>query len=322
MRDGRSVFCEGDVFGLKDKESNIILRAKYDLLINSGYGDGRYIAQKGDKFGIIDFNDNVVLDFKYDEIFLLRRNVFLVGNGKTRTLINDKGEDVTNVNISQFSLQQMSMVKSNYLDPDAFVQKLMNNFTDDSCAGYKRGTILKNLKNEIDHDAGYYSYERELSIDKGNTGRPVTLIFDRYLSQQRYTYETYYYWSYRVPAGYEFNYNAELIGVDLEYDISEYDSLEKLIEEKFESALTAKGYKQLENGYMEAPNGTAVGLGYKDGIIRLQYSFKKGSYEKLTRIPRESDGEEAQEESDDTYLDVVDTTSVDTFYVDTAEVAE
>lgn len=322
LRDGRSVFCEGDVFGLKDKESNIILRAKYDLLINSGYGDGRYIAQKGDKFGIIDFNDNVVLDFKYDEIFLLRRNVFLVGNGKTRTLINDKGEDVTNVNISQFSLQQMSMVKNNYLDPDAFVQKLMNNFTDDSCAGYKRGTILKNLKNEIDHDAGYYSYERELSIDKGNTGRPVTLIFDRYLSQQRYTYETYYYWSYRVPAGYEFNYNAELIGVDLEYDISEYDSLEKLIEEKFESALTAKGYKQLENGYMEAPNGTAVGLGYKDGIIRLQYSFKKGSYEKLTRIPRESDGEEAQEESDDTYLDVVDTTSVDTFYVDTAEVAE
>ena len=55
------------------------------------------------------------------------------------------------------------------------------------------------------------------------------------------------------------------------------------------------------------------GLGYKDGIIRLQYSFKKGSYEKtFTRIPRESDGEEAQEESDDTYLDVVDTSSVDT----------
>lgn len=297
LRDGRSVFCEGDVFGLKDKESNIILRAKYDLLINSGYGDGRYIAQKGDKFGIIDFNDNVVLDFKYDEIFLLRRNVFLVGNGKTRTLINDKGEDVTNVNISEFSLQRMSMVKSNFLDPDAFVQKIMDDFTDDSCAGYKNGTTLGDVKSELDNDAGYYSYETELTVAKGNADRPVTLTFDRYLALPRYTYETYYYESYRVPDGYGFNYDAELAVISMEYDISEHENMAQTIAEKFDAALSAKGYKKLANGFMEAPNGTAVGLGYKGGTMSLTYSFNKENYEGLARIVRGSDGGETQEDS-------------------------
>ena len=321
-KDGRSVFCEGDVFGLKDKESNIILRAKYDLLMNSGYGDGRYLAKKGDKFGVIDFNDNVVLDFKYDEIHLLRKNVFIVGNGKTKTLINEKGEDVTNVNISQFSLQQMNMVKSNFLDPEDFVQRIVNDFTDTSCAEYKKGTTLKNLKSELKYDARYYSDETELSIDKSNTEHSITLIFDRYLSHQTYTYETYYYWSYRVPNGYEFNYNAELIGVIMEYDISEYASLEKQIADIFESTLANKGYKKLENGYMESPNGTAVGLGYKDGIIKLQYSFKKGYYGKITRIPRESNEDEIQEESEDTYTGASvaeDSCAVDTVLCDTLD---
>lgn len=305
LRDGRSVFCEGDVFGLKDKESNIILRAKYDLLINSGYGDGRYIAQKGDKFGIIDFNDNVVLDFKYDEIFLLRRNVFLVGNGKTRTLVNDKGEDATNVNISEYSLQQTGMVKSNFLDPDDFVQKIMDNFTDTSCAGYKKGTTLNDVKSELGHEAEYYSYEMELSVEKGDASRSVTLMFDRYLAQQRNAYETFYDLTYREPTGYEFNYDAELIAVSMEYDISEHENLAKTIADKFDAALSAKGYKKLANGFMEAPNGTTVRLEYKNGTISMLYSFKKENNKRLTNIVRGSDVEETQKDGSDTKLKVI-----------------
>lgn len=305
LRDGRSVFCEGDVFGLKDKESNIILRAKYDLLINSGYGDGRYIAQKGDKFGIIDFNDNVVLDFKYDEIFLLRRNVFLVGNGKTRTLVNDKGEDATNVNISEYSLQQTGMVKSNFLDPDDFVQKIMDNFTDTSCAGYKKGTTLNAVKSELGHEAEYYSYEMELSVEKGDASRSVTLMFDRYLAQQRNAYETFYDLTYREPTGYEFNYDAELIAVSMEYDISEHENLAKTIADKFDAALSAKGYKKLANGFMEAPNGTTVRLEYKNGTISMLYSFKKENNKRLTNIVRGSDVEETQKDGSDTKLKVI-----------------
>lgn len=120
-KDSRSVFCEGDVFGIKDKDNNIILRAKYDLLYC--FGEGKYLAEKEDKYGIIDFNDNVLLDFKYDEITQLRKEIFLVGNEKSKTLINDKGEDITNVNFTQYSLTQINVVKSNYLDPKAYAQK-------------------------------------------------------------------------------------------------------------------------------------------------------------------------------------------------------
>lgn len=114
---GRSIFCEGETFGLKDRNNNIILRAKYDLLVNSGYEDGRYLAKKEDKCGVIDFNDNIVLDFKYDDIFQLRKDVFIVGNGQTKTLINDKGQDVTKVNFTEYSVGQVIVVKSDYQSP-------------------------------------------------------------------------------------------------------------------------------------------------------------------------------------------------------------
>lgn len=114
--DGRSVFCEGDMFGLKDKDNNIILRAKYDYL--SSIGNGMYIAEKDKKFGIIDFNDKPIIDFKYQGIGRLRRNIFLVDNGKSKTLINDKGEDATKVNFSEYSLQQIIGVKSDCPAPE------------------------------------------------------------------------------------------------------------------------------------------------------------------------------------------------------------
>ena len=85
-KDDRSVFCEGDMYGLKDNENNIVLRAKYDVLT---YGnDGIYVAKKGSKFGAIDFTDKVILDFKYDGIWKIRKNAFVVINGETATLIN------------------------------------------------------------------------------------------------------------------------------------------------------------------------------------------------------------------------------------------
>ena len=108
--DGRSVFCESDIFGLKDKDNNIILRAKYDCLLN--IGNGMYIAQKDKKYGIIDFNDKTIIDFKYEGIGKLRKTIFLVDNGKSRTLINDKGEDATKINFSEYSLEQILAVKS------------------------------------------------------------------------------------------------------------------------------------------------------------------------------------------------------------------
>ncbi len=113
-KDGRSVFCEGDMYGLKDKENNIILRAKYDLLTYGG--DGIYLAKKESKYGAIDFTDKVLLDFKYDGILKLRKNIFLVTNGETATLINDKGEDATNVNFSDFTIFQTAFVKSDYAE--------------------------------------------------------------------------------------------------------------------------------------------------------------------------------------------------------------
>ena len=284
--DGRSVFIEGDMFGLKDKENNIILRAKYDLLYN--IGEGRYFAKKDDKFGVIDYEDNVVLDFKYEEIDKLRDDVFVVGNGKTKTLVNDKGEDVTNVNISDYSLDYVNVVKSNYLDPKDYAQKIANSFTETSCAGYTGKMTLRDFKAELTYGESYYSDEMTLTINNENTGRTVLLLFDKYLSRQTYRYETYYYWTYRYPAGYVFNYDAKLRGVFITYDISEYEPVEAKVAEEFEKLLKAKGYKSVDGGYMESPKGTAAGLAYDEGVITLCYYFDDGYRVDLARNARKS----------------------------------
>lgn len=313
-KDSRSVFCEGDVFGIKDKDNNIILRAKYDLLYC--FGEGRYLAEKEDKYGIIDFNDNVLLDFKYDEITQLRKEIFLVGNEKSKTLINDKGEDITNVNFTQYSLTQINVVKNNYLDPKAYAQKIINSFTDTTCDGYNGNMTLRNFSSELTYSASYYSDESTLIVNNENTGRQVGLMFNNYLSKQTYKYETYYYWTYRYPAGYVFNYGAKLRGVWMTYDISEYECLEEKISAEFDKNLRSRGYKEIEGGYWKSPKGTAVGLSYDEGIITLIYYFTEGNYIDLTRNPRKSNNKRTPEGKD--YVSAVDTVVVDTIAADTA----
>ena len=174
-KDGRSVFCEGDMFGLKDKENNIVLRAKYDLLTYGG--DGIYLAKKENKYGAIDFIDKILLDFKYDGILKLRKNIFLVTNGKTATLVNDKGEDATNVNFSDFTLFQTAFVKSDY---DETATPIDDGYMyEDSTAV---DTVVTDVENEGNRINGYTlkDFSGKVYSGSGNgggTGINMTISF-------------------------------------------------------------------------------------------------------------------------------------------------
>ena len=175
---------------------------------------------------------------------------------------------------------------------------------------------LRNFSSELTYSASYYSDESTLIVNNENTGRQVGLMFNNYLSKQTYKYETYYYWTYRYPAGYVFNYGAKLRGVWMTYDISEYECLEEKISAEFDKNLRSRGYKEIEGGYWKSPKGTAVGLSYDEGIITLIYYFMEGNYIDLTRNPRKSNNKRTPEGKD--YVSAVDTVVVDTIAADTA----
>ena len=280
--DNRSIFCEGESYGLKDKDNKIILRAKYDYL--SYVGDNRYIACQDKKYGIIDYEDNHLIDFKYDDITKINEDVLLVQSGKTYTLINMKGEDLTNYNFTSYSLASYHFVKSNYIEPKEYALKIFKSFDENTCRGYNEAMTVADFMDEFEYSTSYYTDQYSI-VTKGrdDSNEHCIIGFDGPISSRTYKYENYYYFSYKVPDGYAFNKKTKIRLIINLYDISEYDIVEDKVCNEFEKLLKSKGYKSIDNNLFESPKGSVVGLGYKDGKLSLYYYFTKGRYIDIER---------------------------------------
>lgn len=292
-KEGRSVFCEGNTYGLKDKDNKIILRAKYDYLAN--IGNDKYIARQEGKYGLIDHEDKHLIDFKYDDITKMNDDVLLVQSGKTYTLINLKGEDVTTYNFTKYSLSSYTFVKSNYIDPKDYALKIFKSFDENTCRGYNSSMTVADFMDELllfstsydsddDTFAAYYSDKYTFTAHgKDELNKSCVVAFDGPISSRTYKFRNIYYYSFKVPDGYAFNKNTKIRGVFSTYDISEYDIVENKICDEFEKLLKSKGYKSLDNNFFESSKGNVVGMAYKDGVISLYYYFSKEIYVDIAR---------------------------------------
>ena len=312
-KDNRSVFCEGSSYGLKDKDNKIILRAKYDFLTN--IGNDKYIAKQEKKYGMIDHEDKHLIDFAYDDITVMNEDVLLVQSGDTYTLINMKGEDLTTFNFIGYSLASYHFVKSNYIDPKEYAQKIMKAFDESSCRGYNSSMTVADFMDKFKYSTSYYTDEYSIVTDGlDDLNESCIVIFDGAISSRTYKYESYYYFSYKVPDGYAFNKKTKVRMVANLYDLSEYDVVEDKVCEEFEKLIKAKGYKDLGNYLFESPKGTVVGLSYKEGTITLYYYFSKGRYLDITRDLRTQKNKKTPEgmpEDESADAVAVDTVAVD-----------
>lgn len=278
----RSVFCEGESYGLKDKDNNIILRAKYDYL--SYIGDDKYIALQESKYGVINHEDYHLIDFTYDNITKLNEDVLLVQSGNTYTLINMKGEDVTSYNFSRYSLASFHFVNSNYIDPKAYAQKIAKTFDEHSCRGYNAKVTVADFMSDFTLSPSYYTDEYSIIVNgKDDSNKTCLVTFEGPISGRTYKDAYFYFYKFKVPDGYAFNKRTKIRGIIDTYDLSEYDVVENKVCDEFETLLRSKGYHDIGNNLFESPKGRIVGLGYKEGVITLYYYFTKG---KLVDIER------------------------------------
>lgn len=268
---GTTPFFDSGKYGLMDKDGNIKVRAKYDFL--SYTGDGLYTFAKDideSKFGLVDKDGNIVLEDKYDRIDRLQTDVFLVLNGDTYTLVNEKGEEIGNESFSNYAFVPTFFVKSNDNNPQTYVDMFLKYFNDHECCGVSYGLKLKDFTRFLSQaDAQSYTTLGLIVAE----GQDLCYLFDAPLSNE-------------TPSGYLFNKENRVVGVKVSYDISDIDCIEKEVGEKFDKELVERGYKLLDNGLYQSPKGTMLTLNYEYGELQLWYFFTKDHYIGPKRIER------------------------------------
>lgn len=91
---GYFVFAnEDNKLGVADDKGEIMIRAKYDGLLN--LGNGLFVALKGDKCGVVDANDETVLPYDYTDgtNYTLGGN-FIMKDGTERMLVDHEGKEI------------------------------------------------------------------------------------------------------------------------------------------------------------------------------------------------------------------------------------
>ena len=111
-----TVFSSGkkNLFGLKDKQGNIIVYPQYKKLI--WLGDSAWIVHKKNKFGLIDNNGNYLVEPKYRHADRILGKYLKIGNDNNFAIYNDKGEAIIPPEYSSIDILfgGMFLTKKNY----------------------------------------------------------------------------------------------------------------------------------------------------------------------------------------------------------------
>ena len=84
------VYSEKNLFGLKDKEGNIIVKPEYRKLIR--LGDSAWIIQKKYKFGLMNNSGEILVEPKYRHVDRIFGKYLKIGNENDFAVYNEKGE--------------------------------------------------------------------------------------------------------------------------------------------------------------------------------------------------------------------------------------
>ena len=92
---GYLCFCNTDgKYGVVDDKGEVVIRAKYDRLVN--LGSGEFGASKGGKDGVVNAKDETILDFDYSYVYYQKfGNNYLVRDGSSFLLVDKNGKKLS-----------------------------------------------------------------------------------------------------------------------------------------------------------------------------------------------------------------------------------
>jgi len=292
LNDGIIVFKDGDIYGLKNKEGEIVIRAKYDELmplskINPKY----YLAKKQDKYGVVDKEDNIVIPFDYNVLGFINKDILFVGEGKSFNFMNKDLKDVGQNNYTNLSFLNGSSIESNYFNAAKEASKIISQISDTTFFKTRKGMVLRDFEDKL---SGYkYADMNETTLRDYDYPFSFLYGFDQNLSSQRYEY----LYGYRFPSSPEYNYNANLSAVfAINNTFKKYQlGSEEALAQAFDAQVQKIGFKPVEGkiNWFKNDMDMAVALAYKDGVITVMCAYLPRYMDlDVERLARQNSSEE------------------------------
>lgn len=312
-----------DKWGINSmKDDKTIIRTKYDVIYKT---DNGYVAKKNDKFLLIDEKDNKIkeLDESYEYVFYLDdwKNLIALDKEEKCELLNLKGEEISKDSyILDLDNLSVSYVTSDYFNATSVAKLITDKITD---TGIGNVNFNDNVFSLLPEWASPYSYrnERTFQVYGSECGLPsgnkystaLDIFTNKAIAQEHYSYETYYYWTFKSYEGTYFNKDIKAEAFSLPVVLKTSNAIKDLetLAKNICSNMKAKGFKIIASESSIASklskNGTflyiiplvdensttlAIALAKKDNVVDITEKFKEYQKAKEKYIPEEERDDE------------------------------
>lgn len=154
------VFSENGLFGLKDKQENIVVKAQYKKLIR--VGNSAWIVHKKNRYGLIDSEGNFLVKPKYRHVERVFGKYAKFGNDNDYGLYDETGKAIIPPEYSSieplFGKMFLTCKNYRYGIVDFEGKKLLNNDFDDIYMPHPKALRLQ-------YEGEWYEIERMTSKD-------------------------------------------------------------------------------------------------------------------------------------------------------------
>lgn len=108
-------------FGIVNDKGEIVIRQKYDGLVN--IGNGEFYAKKGDKVGVINASDETIVEFEYEDWGYIMSANYMLHDASGYIIVNKDGKEL--VSFEEYGSVMFSSYFAQYVDIDGIVDTLV-----------------------------------------------------------------------------------------------------------------------------------------------------------------------------------------------------
>ncbi len=275
LQKGDTIVCvnhNGKEVANPDALPDSIKNAKYQngQLTNGGY----YIVMRDGKAGMVDRSNNVMIPLKYRQVIDLSAERYIVAEDSSYNIVDQNGRPVGSCKFDAFQMPNTDLAAlRGFVDVDLVAANLMTMFNDMHACGAHKGSTLMDLNGLVGSDPNAYVGISYVPQQMG--ALTIRYFFDRNIAS--------------VADGTmapQFNLDAHIKAVSLDYDLHQCaNGTEDEMLRKIQGALGTIGFVLGDNGVSTSANGTAVSMGYADGIFKIAYFMDAAD---ATPLPRKA----------------------------------
>lgn len=252
---------------------------------DAGYKDGAqtragyYLALKGDRMGMVDKDNKVMIDFKYEALVDLSATRYVGRSDSICVLLDEKGKRVGKLEFTDFvTVNYNNFAVRGFVDTAVLAANLLQMFNDRHACGATKGSTLMDLNSLIGNDPAPFVGVKLLPQMMG----PLAVVYNFEGDIARLVPGD----EGSLPTP-QFNLDDKVESVAMSYDLHQCPdaTLQEMVK-LLESALGTAGFVLDSNNIFRSESGTAVTMGYSNGVFNLRYYMNAQQAAPLPRTSR------------------------------------